>query len=120
MPDHVHLLMTVGSDMTIEKAMPLIKGGFSHRLRKESGYLGEVWQRGFSERRVENRRAFLQQREYIAGNPGRAAKKNRAAMGRTPGEESHSSLLGGSDCGGGGHRFTPATPRGPGRLFPSL
>ncbi len=72
MPDPVHLLMTVGSDMTIEKAMQLIKSGFSYRLSKESGYLGEVWQRGFSERRVENRRAFLQHREYMAGSPVRA------------------------------------------------
>jgi putative transposase len=33
--------------MTIEKAMQFIEGGFSYRLRKEGGYLGEVWQRGF-------------------------------------------------------------------------
>jgi putative transposase len=38
-------------------------------LRKECGYLGEVWQRGFSERRVESRSSFIQHREYIAGNP---------------------------------------------------
>ncbi len=69
MPDHMHLLITVGADMTIEKAMQLIKGGFSYRLKKEYGYLGEVWQRGFSEERVENRQSFLQHREYIAGNP---------------------------------------------------
>jgi putative transposase len=72
MPDHLHLLMTVGADMTIEKAMQLIKGGFSYRLRKECGYLGEVWQRGFSEQRVADRQSFLQHREYIAGNPVRA------------------------------------------------
>ena len=29
MPDHLHLLMTVSGRMTIEKAMQLIKGGFS-------------------------------------------------------------------------------------------
>jgi putative transposase len=29
MPDHVHLLMTVGGGMTIERAMQFIKGGFS-------------------------------------------------------------------------------------------
>jgi REP-associated tyrosine transposase len=28
MPDHVHLLITVRSDMTIERAMQFIKGGF--------------------------------------------------------------------------------------------
>jgi putative transposase len=69
MPDHLHLLMTVGSGMTIQKAMPFIKGGFSYRLKKECGYLGEVWQRGFSEARGEDQRSFRQHREYIAGNP---------------------------------------------------
>jgi putative transposase len=72
MPNHVHLLLTVGADMTIEKAMQFIKGGFSHRLKKECGYLGEVWQRGFSEDRVENRESFVQHREYIATNPVKA------------------------------------------------
>ena len=72
MPDHVHLLLTVGADMTIEKAMQLIKGRFSYRLKKECGYLGEVWQRGFSELRVESRESFLQHREYIAENPVKA------------------------------------------------
>ena len=72
MPDHVHLLVTVGSGMSIEKAMQFIKVGFSYRLKKEFGYLGEVWQRGFSEVRVEDRQSFLQHREYIAENPVRA------------------------------------------------
>ena len=72
MPNHLHLLMTVGAGMTIEKAMQLIKGGFSYRLRKECGYLGEVWQRGFSEERVANQESFLQHREYIAANPVKA------------------------------------------------
>jgi len=44
MPDHVHLLMTVGGGMTVEGAMQFIKGGFSYRLKRECGYLGEVWQ----------------------------------------------------------------------------
>jgi putative transposase len=30
-PDHLHLLMTIPSDRTIEKAMQLVKGGFSYR-----------------------------------------------------------------------------------------
>lgn len=57
MPDHVHLLMTVHGDMTIEKAMQFIKGRFSYRLKRESQYLGEVWQHGFSEMRA-TRKAF--------------------------------------------------------------
>jgi putative transposase len=50
--------------------MQFIKGGFSFRLKKETGYLGEVWQRGFSEVRVEDRRSFLQ--HNIAQNPLKA------------------------------------------------
>jgi putative transposase len=69
MPDHVHLLITVDKDMSIEKAVQLIKGGFSYRLRNEFGYAGEVWQRGFSDVRIEDRESFLQHREYIAQNP---------------------------------------------------
>lgn len=72
MPDHVHLLITVRGDTTIEKAMQFIKGGFSYRLRKECGYLGEVWQRGFSEMRADGPQSFLRHRQYIAQNPVKA------------------------------------------------
>ena len=58
--------------MTIEKAMQLIKGGFSYRLKREFGYLGEVWQRGFSEVRISDGQSFLQHREYIVQNPVKA------------------------------------------------
>jgi putative transposase len=69
MPDHVHLLLTVDNEMTIEKAMQLIKGRFSHRLSHEYGHKGEVWQRGFSEMQVINGECMAQHREYIAMNP---------------------------------------------------
>ena len=72
MPDHVHLLIEVGSDMTIEKAMQLIKGRFSHRLSHEFGYKGEVWQRGFTEVQVLNQQSFEAHRAYIADNPIKA------------------------------------------------
>ena len=72
MPDHLHLLMTLPTTMTIEKAMQLIKGGFSYRLRKDSGFQGEVWQRGFSEMRVDDMQSLLRYREYIRQNPVKA------------------------------------------------
>jgi len=72
MPDHVHLLIEVSNDMTIEKAMQLIKGRFSHRLSHELGYKGEVWQRGFTEEQVMNRESFEMHRVYIAQNPVKA------------------------------------------------
>jgi putative transposase len=69
MPDHVHLLMTVSGDTSIEKAVQLIKGGFSYRLKKETGYTGEIWQKGFSEVRVNDKESFARHRQYIAENP---------------------------------------------------
>jgi putative transposase len=72
MPDHVHLLIEVCGDMTIEKTMQLIKGRYSHRLSHEFDYKGEVWQRGFTEVQVLNRESFEMHREYIAQNPVKA------------------------------------------------
>ena len=72
MPDHLHVWLTVGDGMTVERAMQFIKGGFSYRLKKECGYWGEVWQRGFSETRVEDRQSFMKHRDYIAANPVKA------------------------------------------------
>jgi putative transposase len=72
MPDHVHLLIEIGDDMTIERAMQLIKGRFSHRLSHELGYKGEVWQRGFTEVQVLKKEDFEAHRTYIAENPVKA------------------------------------------------
>lgn len=72
MPDHVHLLLTVETGMSIEKAMQLVKGGFSFRLGKEFGFKGEVWQKGFSEVRVNDEGSFRQHKTYIAANPVKA------------------------------------------------
>ena len=72
MPDHLHLLITVPGGMTIEKAMQLIKGRFSYRLKKEFGYPGEVWQAGFSEVRADSKESVAGHREYIAQNPVKA------------------------------------------------
>jgi putative transposase len=69
MPNHLHVLLTVGRDMTIEKAMQLIKGGFSYRLKKEFGYVGEVWQRGFSEMRITDQEGFSRCRECSKCSP---------------------------------------------------
>jgi putative transposase len=69
MPDHLHLLLTVGDGMTIEKAMQLVKGRFSYRLGRDFGFKGEVWQNGFSEVQVLGDRSFEQHRAYIANNP---------------------------------------------------
>ena len=69
MPDHFHALITVQQEITVERAMQLIKGRFSRRLKLEAGYLGEVWQRGFPEVQVMNSDSLKKYQEYIAENP---------------------------------------------------
>ena len=47
MPDHFHALITPAPDVSLEKAMQFIKGGFSFRLKSKL----DVWMRSFNERR---------------------------------------------------------------------
>src|SRR5208282_3070305 len=69
MPDHFHLLITVGAEMTVETAVQLIKGGFTFRAGRELGFQAPVWQKGFSETRVSERDVFYGVREYIRAHP---------------------------------------------------
>jgi len=77
-PNHVHILLTIPGDLSIEKAMQLIKGGFSFRAKKELGFPGEVWQGGFSDVRITDEQSFRHHREYIESNPVRAGLANSA------------------------------------------
>jgi len=72
MPDHFHVLLTVGPEMTVERTVQFIKGGFSFRASRELDSRGAVWQRGFSEVRVLDEASFRSHTEYIWGNPVRA------------------------------------------------
>ncbi len=69
MPDHFHILMTVGPEISVERAVQFIKGGFAFRAGKELGFKSPVWQRGFSEVRIFDALGFARVQEYIAQNP---------------------------------------------------
>jgi putative transposase len=79
MPDHFHLLLTVGSDMTVERAVQFIKGGFAFRAGRELGFRAPVWQTGFSEVRVLDAEAYCGIAEYIRNNPVRRGLVSRAS-----------------------------------------
>ncbi len=72
MPDHVHVLLTLGPEISIEKAAQLMKGNFSYRAKKELGVKWEIWQKGFSEVQILNEQSFVQHQNYIDENPVRA------------------------------------------------
>jgi putative transposase len=73
MPDHFHVLLTVDGNTSIERAMQLIKGGYSFRRNKELGLEGEIWPPGFSDIRVRDRKSFLAHKKYIDENPVKAS-----------------------------------------------
>jgi len=91
MPDHFHLLISLDPGMTVERAVQLLKGGFSFRAGRELGFKGEVWQRGFTDHMVKDERDFQSHREYIRDNP---VKRGLAVRGE---DYRYSSALPGFD-----------------------
>src|SRR5207244_3168942 len=69
MPDHFHMLITVGHEISIERAVQFIKGGFAFRAVRELGFTPPVWERGFSEVRIYGSEALARVWEYIAQYP---------------------------------------------------
>ncbi len=67
MPDHVHALLTPAPDVSLEKAVQFLKGGFSFLLKSKL----DVWERGYNETRVRDAEAFSSIRTYVEMNPVR-------------------------------------------------
>jgi putative transposase len=72
MPDRIHLLLTPAPDVSLEKALQFIKGGFSFRLKSKR----DVWERGFNEVQILSAEKFQACRRYIEENPLRARLVN--------------------------------------------
>jgi putative transposase len=69
MPDHIHLLLTVATGSSIQRAMQLIKGGFSHDLRESGKRLNAVWQPRYHDRRIRDGNEYAEIARYIRENP---------------------------------------------------
>jgi putative transposase len=67
MPDHFHALITPAPDVSLEKAMQFIKGGFSFRLKSKL----DVWMRSFNESQILSEEKFTNCVRYIEENPVR-------------------------------------------------
>ena len=67
MPDHFHAIITPHD--SLEKAMQYIKGGFSHRAKKQFDYRFDIWQPGFSDHRIRDAADFEKHTHYIWMNP---------------------------------------------------
>src|SRR5438128_1502951 len=60
---------TPAKDISLERALQVIKGGFSYRLGKKHG---PVWQESFTNHHVRDEGDYLRHAEYIRLNPARA------------------------------------------------
>ncbi|MGA8740807.1 MAG: transposase [Terracidiphilus sp.] len=67
MPDHFHALITPAPDVSLEKAMQFIKGGFSFRLKSKL----DAWERSFNESQISTEEKFISCVRYIEQNPVR-------------------------------------------------
>jgi putative transposase len=77
MPNHFHLLITPAE--SLERAMQLVKGGFSFRAKRELKFEEEIWQSSYYDRRVRNSSEYEKIKNYIRQNPVRARLVENAA-----------------------------------------
>jgi putative transposase len=68
MPEHFHLLLTP-LEITIERALQLVKGGYSHSVKAQLQNPIEIWERGFTDHRIRDTEDFVHHRIYIHENP---------------------------------------------------
>jgi len=77
MPDHLHLLLTPPAEISLERTVQFIKGGYSYRLRKVERI--QIWQESFANHRIRDFEDYAQHCEYIRMNPVRARLARDAA-----------------------------------------
>ena len=70
MPNHLHLLIT--PSQSLERALQLVKGGFSFRAKRELNFADEIWQSSYYDRRVRDVSEYEKIKNYIRQNPVRA------------------------------------------------
>src|SRR2546427_1726257 len=78
MPDHLHLLLTPGADISLERALQLIKGGFSYRLGKAK--TGLIWQESFTNHGIRDEHDYERHVGDIRMNPVPARPGERPDM----------------------------------------
>jgi putative transposase len=67
MPDYLHLILTPAE--SFEKAVQMIKGGFSFKAKREFNWKFEIWMPGFTEHRIRDEADWERHINYIRRNP---------------------------------------------------
>lgn len=72
MPNHFHLLITPAPDVSLEKAVQFVKGGFSYRVKREMNSNLMIWQAEFTDHRIRDPQDYKRHVLYMRLNPVRA------------------------------------------------
>jgi putative transposase len=79
MPDHIHLLLSPPTPL--EKAIQLIKGGFSFRAKRELQWQGDIWQVGFTDHRIRDIEDLDIHLQYLRKNKQSGRSEGKAIRG---------------------------------------
>ncbi len=72
MPDHLHWLVRLESDMELSDSVRVVKSHSSRNINRLLGCKRKIWQRGFYDRAVRKEEDLLGIARYILANPLRA------------------------------------------------
>ncbi len=64
MPEHLHILLTPGEETSLERAVMMIKGGSSFKIRKELLYISPVWMSGYHDRWIRDAHEYRIRKQY--------------------------------------------------------
>lgn len=83
MPDHVHLALTPKwderGDFSIPEITQEIKSVSAHRINKETGHVGRVWQEESFDRALRREEGLVAKIQYMLNNPVRAGLVSSSA-----------------------------------------
>lgn len=72
MPDHLHWLFQLGDNVSLKKAVGLLKGRSSRLINKHLGQKGALWQAAFHDHALREEEDLREIARYIVANPLRA------------------------------------------------
>ena len=77
MPDHLHWLLQLGEDATLDAVVGDVKSVSAHRLNRHLGRRGKVWQAGYHDHALRTDEDLVSVARYVVANPLRAGLVKR-------------------------------------------
>mgnify|MGYP003646151531 FL=1 len=72
MPDHIHWLMQLNTELELSRCIQKFKGNVTRRLHKRALITGRVWENNFHDSAIRREKDLLATARYVVANPLRA------------------------------------------------